>query len=362
MNPTIAFISLPPSLGGSIRALETHLDAMRDVRCVLAGPARSSAIDYLMATERFDEIVDVTAHGRGRLASMAMSALRFRSWARAQGDSLVAIHANGMPEMTVAFPAAAATGVPLVVWAHGVDVPRWVTRFSSVWKRGSVDVRWAAVSRAAADKILATGVARPDDMHIVPNPIDPAVALADRVPSDGPVRLAFLGGGSVRKGFDLMPGMLTALADRDVRLYTAGAPPKSGDANWAAVLEHGSRVHQLGALSDVREIYRVSDIVLMPSRQESFGRVAAEAMMNGLPLVAFDIPALREVIGAGEGGVLVPLDDADRFTEAVRQLVDDRDLRTKLGTIGRERAKAYLPSSVSADLRGLYGLETTDAA
>ena len=133
------------------------------------------------------------------------------------------------------------------------------------------------------------------------------------------------------------------------------APP-AAPPNWAALERHSARLNRLGPLSDVREIYRITDIVLMPSRQESFGRVAAEAMMNGLPLVAFDIPALREVIGDDEGGLLVPVDDGQAFNDAVRRLIEDPALRTRLGETGRERARAYLPSTVSARLVDLYGL------
>jgi len=51
-----------------------------------------------------------------------------------------------------------------------------------------------------------------------------------------------------------------------------------------------------GRTLDVSQAYGRADIVLCPSREESFGRIAAEAMMNSIPVVASDIPAYRELV------------------------------------------------------------------
>lgn len=356
VRSSVLFVSLPPALGGSIRALETHVGLIEGVHRILGAPMSSKASRYLDSTGLFDELVDVRAHGPLRTARALLSAWSLRRWALASGTRLTAIHANGMPEMAVAFPAARAMRVPLVVWAHGVDVPRQVRALAPMWRTPNVDVRWAAVSHAAADQILEAGVATPDRMTVVPNPIDPALVLADRpAPDNQVVTLAFLGGDSTRKGFDTLPGLMAALADLPVRLVTAGKEPAEQDPHWEALRQFDDRVVHLGRLHDVRVIYSQADVVLMPSRQESFGRVAAEAMMNAIPLVAFDIPALREVIG--EGGLLVPVEDQEAFTAAVRKLAEDPATRCRLGEAGRERAGAYLPSAVSGALCRLYGLE-----
>jgi glycosyltransferase involved in cell wall biosynthesis len=353
----VVFVSLPPSLGGSIRALETHLAVLGRDDSVLAAPAGTSAADYLMATGSFAELVDVTTRGPLRSVALAVGARRLHNWALDHRAEVAAIHANGMPEMAVAWSAARAIDIPLVVWAHGAEVPRLVRRTRSVWRRHDVDVRWAAVSAAASKMILRSGVATEERMHVVPNPIDPDVVRVERVPEADVTRLAFLGGTSIRKGFDILPAMMERLADLPVRLYLAGRQPEHDDETWLRLQAHGDRVVCLGALSDVREIYGVSDIILMPSRNESFGRVAAEAMMNGIPLVAFDIPALREVIG--DGGLLTPVDDVDELADAVRRLAATPGLADRLGAVGRDRAKAYVPATVSNQLCELYGLTRT---
>lgn len=69
---------------------------------------------------------------------------------------------------------------------------------------------------------------------------------------------------------------------------------------------------------EVGRIYGESRIVLMPSAEESFGLVAVEAQLNGVPVVASDIPSLRESLGYG--ALFVPGEDMDGWAAAIRQL------------------------------------------
>ena len=102
-----------------------------------------------------------------------------------------------------------------------------------------------------------------------------------------------------------------------------------------------------------RQAYARCDVVLVPSRAESFGRVVAEAMLNAIPVVAADIPALREVLG-GDAGVLFRPGDASDAARAVSQLVADPALRKRLGQAGQRRAAQYAPADVAGRFRALY--------
>ncbi|MBA2336404.1 MAG: glycosyltransferase family 4 protein, partial [Acidimicrobiia bacterium] len=98
------------------------------------------------------------------------------------------------------------------------------------------------------------------------------------------------------------------------------------------------------------------DIVWVPSRSESFCRVAAEAMMNGIAVVASDIPPLRQLLGDDEAGLLYSTEDPAAAAAALRRLVADPDLRRRLGEAGRVRADAYSPQIVTTRLLELYGI------
>jgi glycosyltransferase involved in cell wall biosynthesis len=87
------------------------------------------------------------------------------------------------------------------------------------------------------------------------------------------------------------------------------------------------------------DLFGQSDIFCFPTyyASESFGLVAVEAMMTGLPVVTSDWRALPEIVDEGKTGFLVPVKDAIATAERLRRLLDDPALRRSLGEHSRER-------------------------
>ena len=79
-----------------------------------------------------------------------------------------------------------------------------------------------------------------------------------------------------------------------------------------------------------------AELVAMPSRYETFGMVAAEALAVGTPVVAFDIPCLRSIV-APPNGILVPAFDTRAFASAIERVLADDLLRSQIGSSGRSR-------------------------
>ena len=77
----------------------------------------------------------------------------------------------------------------------------------------------------------------------------------------------------------------------------------------------------------------------MPSRQEGFGLVYAEAMWHGLPCLGSTADAAGEVIAQGETGLLVPYGDVAAIEAALTSLLGDPDARARMGEAGRRRAR-----------------------
>ena len=83
---------------------------------------------------------------------------------------------------------------------------------------------------------------------------------------------------------------------------------------------------------ELAEFYASSDLFLYPSISETFGNVVLEAMMSGVPTVAFDYAAAGELIHSGENGVAVSLGDEQAFINASVALARDQMGRRRMGT------------------------------
>ena len=113
------------------------------------------------------------------------------------------------------------------------------------------------------------------------------------------------------------------------------------DATAFAEFEPKYKVLNCGWLDGEQlvETLCAADLFIMPSIQESFGLMAVEAMACNTPVVVFENTALPEVIHAPNGGMAVPTKDSKALATAITQLLQDDDLRMKLGNQGRQIAE-----------------------
>lgn len=129
-------------------------------------------------------------------------------------------------------------------------------------------------------------------------------------------------------------------------LLMVGDGPERGKAEWTA-RESGieKHVHFLGKRDNIEELIGIADLLLLPSRSESFGLVALEAMACEVPVVASRVGGLPEVVADGEDGFLVDPDDLDMMTRRALEILGDEARRRAMGRRGRERAKAHFCAS-----------------
>ena len=106
-------------------------------------------------------------------------------------------------------------------------------------------------------------------------------------------------------------------------------------------LAAASGVRWLGDCRDMARCLSEAHIVCLPTYyREGVPKVLLEACAAGRPIVATDIPGCRDVVRAGENGLLVPPQDVVALAAAIRQLLEDPQLRTRMGMAGRARAEA----------------------
>ncbi len=197
-----------------------------------------------------------------------------------------------------------------------------------------------AVSRATADALAAHGVDRAR-LHVTPNGLTPLPP-----PVDPPVRRSYLlvvGTLEPRKGHEVLLRALARARHRDLEIVFAG-PPAHGAATLTALAEQlglADRLTLLGPVSDavLAGLYRDAQVLCMPSLGEGFGLPVLEAMASGLPVLASDLPAIREV--AGDAALLVAPGNADALADALTRILGDAPLRERLRAEGPARAAAF---------------------
>lgn len=351
---TVLFVSLPTAIGGSPRSLLTVLRALGpSCRRVVAAPLGSHVLTVVERDGLAEEVLPIGGIDRPR-ADRLLVAVRLARWARRHRRELRAVHANGLPELNVATLAAVVARRPLVVWAHDPSLTRWARVLVPVLARRRATT-FAAVSSASAAMLRGDGRVPGARIVVVPNPIVAADVVADerRRPAQEVV-VGYLGLAHARKGFDLLPAIASQLAGEPARVVVHADAGSMPDVERAlrAITDPPVEVRPL--TDDVRAAYAACDIVVCPSRVESYGLVAAEAALNRLPVVAADVPSLHEVLG--DAGEFFGQEDVAAAGDALRRLVRDPDRRAELGRRGHERVvRSTGVDHVVARLLELYG-------
>ncbi len=144
---------------------------------------------------------------------------------------------------------------------------------------------------------------------------------------------------------------LSATSSTCIKLIVAGKPDIDPDytRGLKAFIEEqdtGSDIRLVGYKdrAQVLELFASSDLFVFASKEEGFGMVIAEATKAGLPIVAMDLPPLRQMVHDGENGFLVPQGDVQAMAQKVAMIVVDPELRRIMGEASKEISKHAAPS------------------
>jgi glycosyltransferase involved in cell wall biosynthesis len=183
----------------------------------------------------------------------------------------------------------------------------------------------------------------PDRIVVVPPGVDTTRwRPADEPRAAGPVRLLFVGGDLDRKGGRQLLGAYRALP--------VGACELMIVTRTALDPEPGVTVVNDVSPNDPRllELYRSSDVFVLPSRAETFGIAYLEATASGMPIIAGRSGGVEDIVHDGETGYVVDPDDPVALAAALRKLVEDGALRRRLGERGRAHAVANFDARTNA--------------
>jgi glycosyltransferase involved in cell wall biosynthesis len=263
----------------------------------------------------------------GGLAAGA-GARAMASWPRARrlAGSADVVYLNG----TVCgrlLPALVGVGARRVLHVHDL-----VTRVPPFWRLADVVL---AASGAVAERLGSTR------SHVVYGPVDadPPAAAPPWTPDGAPV-VGFVGRIEPRKGtLDLVRAAPAIRAGAPgTRVVVVGDDPYRTDPAYTAAVTGSREVEYHGWVNNAPGLMRHLDVLVLPSYDEPFGTVLAEAMAVGTPVVATRVGGLAEVVEDGVTGRLVAPGDPAGLAAAVLEVLRDRD---RMGAAARERARRF---------------------
>jgi glycosyltransferase involved in cell wall biosynthesis len=280
----------------------------------------------------------------------------WRAWGRPRAESLVG-GADVVHSVDLLPPP---TRCPLVMTIHDV-LPLTHPQFFPDRSVRQAQDQLAAVDRArvvvttcratAAD-IAALGV--PPEKTVVARPgWDRRPPAPPDAGPGGPYVLA-VGAVTPRKGLEVLARASASLGGDCPPVLVAGPDWWAADSVRAEVAAAGAGVRFLGAVGDgaLEALYERATIFCLPSHAEGFGLTCLEAMGHGLPVVASDLPSVRE-IGA-DSILLVPHGDHRALADAIAGLLADKERRRALGAAARARAERFSWAAMAEDVVKAY--------
>jgi glycosyltransferase involved in cell wall biosynthesis len=170
---------------------------------------------------------------------------------------------------------------------------------------------------------------------VIPNAIDPAdFGGADGPPvnrqQQGTFNIGFIGRlDPIKRIPDLLQAITLIPGSTHLHIFGQGAQRPLIEATITQ-LKLTNRVTLHGAIERPQEALEKIDLLVLPSQAEGFGLVLIEAMAAGVPVVATNVPGIRDVVIDNETGLLVPPRSPAEIARAIRKIIDDPGLRARL--------------------------------
>lgn len=186
-------------------------------------------------------------------------------------------------------------------------------------------------------------------IEVVPNGVDTEtlsrVRPRESVAAD-PLKVLYLGRIEPEKGFDIAVGgftMASPCLPEGSRMRIVGGTRNHDHASWASHLMGGSQaaIEMDGSTPDVSIALSDTDIVLMPSRTEAFGRVAVEAMACGVPVIGSRVGGLERVLAGVASNSLIEVGSVEDVASSLLAASAARPLPAAQREALRRRARQY---------------------
>lgn len=243
------------------------------------------------------------------------------------------------------------TGVPTVCIVHDLNFGGEEAGLGAMGRKAFYALRArqlnaiVTVSRASADNLRLAGVPE-SKIRVVHNgvDVDSFCPPSDPVPTDGRVHFVVPSRILPGKGQHLALDAFARLPDRyksKSKLTIVGAVADGVYLDRIRVQAYGQPVEIATNVPAIEPYYQGADVILFPTvMTEGFGFTAVEGMACGKPVIWFEQPAVREATGGI--GLAVEQGNAQAMRNAMMKLIDDADLRAKMGESGLKYVRQHL--------------------
>ena len=348
-------------LGGSVitgallaKALESSGEWKTLSVCNSAGPPldyhRTIGIDVVPLMESQGLPYKPNPGDGNRLQRIAKRVQLFRAARRfLKSASPSIIHVHDESSALAWGLAAREKGIPLVWQVHQQLPQRWVD-----WLLRRLAAHIVFV--ASNNQRRFDGIELPAS-SVIYNGVDLSQFHPATSRREGPVNIGFISNLVDRKRPDWVVRAAGQLAREglNVKVLLAGndftGGTKAKELQDLAQQEGiTGRYHYIGPRSDVPDVLRTLDVLVLPSERdkEAFPRIVVEAMGCGVPVLATAVAGVPEAVVNGETGLLVDPDDYNAFVAALRTLVLDADLRRRYGAAAVARCRALFSMEANA--------------
>ena len=237
---------------------------------------------------------------------------------------------------------------PLIVESHSLCRADYYEKFGLLRRLHILEYK-RQVRKADAVVALTEGDAKDwreynRNVCVIPNVVH--INETDNYSDCSEKRIVFVGRFTKQKDFDSLLRIWSIVYSRHqdwtLHIYTDGEI-------------HAPGVHVFKPVANIMEKYSNSSMLLLTSLFEPFGLVLPEAMGCGLPVVAFDCPyGPADIISDGVDGFLIKNRDVNEFANRVCQLIEDRELRVRMGQAAVKSAQHYRADLIMPKWKELF--------
>jgi len=271
------------------------------------------------------------------------------------------LNTHSRRDTVIAAMAGRLAGTPLIVRTRHLS-----NKVGSMWSYTWLPHRVTTVSDHVRHYLIERGVpanrvATVYSPIVLPAPVEHSTLRDELGLADDDIVVGCVAVMRATKGhkdlIDAMVPLMTSRPKLHLVFVGGGSPVFEQTQDYVATLGLQNRIHLMGMRRDVPNLLAGFDIFALATQQEASGTVYVEAQASGLPVIGTNVGGVSEMFRDGETGILVPPKNPQALTDALQRLIDDPDLRRRMGEAGRKMVweeGVFSPARLAESTEAVY--------